>query len=169
MSFVGTSLDAIVITRIVLLVVGNSETSSIAYLQLVQQLIKAVESGNFTLTLQKIAIQLNATEVQQATVSAIVAASPVIVNPNPTRSPTTLSVTAGSSADSSTLSTGAVAGIAVASVIVGLALIGGSLFFFCCSRIKRNESIRVLPHGMSGSGKDQNDLLAVGIYDQVPV
>jgi hypothetical protein len=141
------TLEATIITKIIQTVTGNSVTATAHYDELVAQLTASVNSGNFTETLKKIAIQFNATATQTVQVDAIVASAPTIINPNPTAAPTAAAVTTKSDdAASPVLPTGGIIGIAVGGAVVSFAVV----FFFFFSR---GSSKMVKVHSEPGGSK----------------
>jgi hypothetical protein len=147
LSTTSPTLEAIIITKIIQTVTGNSVTATAHYDELVAQLTAAVNSGNFTETLKKIAIQFNATATQTVQVDAIIASAPTIINPNPTAAPTAAAVTSTSGDSASpVLPTGGIIGIAVGGAVVSFAVV----FFFFFSR---GSSKMVKVHSEPGGSK----------------
>jgi hypothetical protein len=147
LSTTSPTLEATIITKIIQTVTGNSVTATAHYDELVAQLTAAVNSGNFTATLKKIATQFNATATQTVQVDAIIASAPTIINPNPTAAPTAAAVTTKSDdAASPVLPTGGIIGIAVGGAVVSFAVV----FFFFFSR---GNSKMVKVHSEPGGSK----------------
>jgi hypothetical protein len=161
LSATSPTLSAIIITKIIQTVTGNSATATAHYTELVAQLTAAVNSGNFTQTLKKIAIQFNATATQTAEVDAIVASAPTIINPNPTAAPTSAVATSSEEKDAAApvLPVGGIIGIAVGGAVVSVAVV----FFFFFSR---GNTKMVKVHNEPNGGPSRQVLVVGGSETQ---